>query len=44
MDTISKMILQRMARFPQKQLNFDVLRRPEWAEAADYFHGRCMKY
>jgi len=44
MGTITKMVLQRMERFRQKQKKFHELTQPGSEDAADYFGERDKKY
>jgi hypothetical protein len=44
MGTISKMVLQRMKSFRQKQMKLDELTQPGWEDAADYFSEQDKKY
>jgi len=44
MGTITKMVQQRMERFPQKQMMLNELTQPGWENAADHTHERGRKY
>jgi len=44
MGTISKSVQLHMESFRQKQMRLDKLMEPRWADMADYFNERNMKY
>jgi hypothetical protein len=44
MDTISRKVPHRMESFRQKQMRLDELTQSGWADTANYFHDRDMKY